>query len=81
MSAQQQLQLVWENPCAPLHFKTDVRMLRRLAGTLVGTVQKGHIDGARMMASIYHLSPLAVSVVATEMFRSGVSEEDILRVV
>ncbi len=75
------LQLVWNNPCAPLHFKSDVRMLRRLANTLVGTVRQGHIESARMMASVYRLSPLAVSVVATEMFRSGISEDEILRVV
>ncbi|WP_424227894.1 hypothetical protein [Azovibrio sp.] len=76
-----ELQLVWNNPSPPLHFKSDVRMLRRLASTLVGTVRQGHIDSARMMASVYHLSPLAVSVVATEMFRSGISEDEILRVV
>ncbi|MCX8146724.1 MAG: hypothetical protein N3C59_10380 [Azovibrio sp.] len=75
------LRLVWSNPSTPPHFRSDVRMLRRLAGMLAGTVRQGHIESARMMASVYRLSPLAVAVVASEMFRSGISEEEIRRVV
>lgn len=75
------LQLVWDNPRPQPHLKNDLKMLRILADLLAGSIRSGHIDGARRIASIHHLSPLALSVVATRMFRDGISEDEILQVV
>lgn len=75
------LHLVWDNPRPQPHLKNDLTMLRLLADTLTGSIRSGHVDGARRMASLHHLSPLAVSVVATRMFRAGVSEDEILKVI
>lgn len=75
------LQLVWENPHPQPHLRNDLTMLRLLADTLAGSVRCGYVDGARHLASIHRLSPLAVSVVATRMYESGLSEEQILKVV
>ena len=75
------LQLVWDNPRPQLHLKNDLKMLRLLADTLAGSIRSGHVEGARRIASLHHLSPLALSVVATRMFRAGISEDEILKVV
>jgi len=56
-------------------------MLHLLADMLAGSIRSGHLEGARRIASIHHLSPLALAVVATRMFRSGISEDEILQVV
>lgn len=76
-----QLHLVWDNPHPQPHLKNDLTMLRALADSLTGSIRSGQVEGARRMASIHHLSPLAMSVVATRMFRAGISEAEILRVV
>lgn len=75
------LRLVWENPHPQPHLRNDLAMLRMLADTLAGSVRCGYLEGARQLASIHRLSPLALSVVATRMFESGLSEEQILKVV
>lgn len=75
------LHLVWNNPCPQPHRKSDVKMLRNLADVMAGTIRAGQFESARYMASVYRLSPLALSVVATRMFRDGISEDEILRVV
>lgn len=76
-----QLHLVWDNPRPQPHLKNDLTMLRLLADTLTGSIRSGQVEGARRMASIHHLSPLALSVVATRMFRAGLSEDEILKVI
>lgn len=75
------LHLVWENPRPQPHLKNDLKTLRMLADLLAGSIRAGQVDGARRIAAIHHLSPLALSVVATRMFRAGISEEQILQVV
>lgn len=75
------LQLVWDNPRPQPRLRHDLKMLRLLADTLAGSIRSGHLDGARRIASIHHLSPLAMAVVATRMFRAGISEAEILQVV
>ncbi|MBS1191425.1 MAG: hypothetical protein H6R10_3217 [Rhodocyclaceae bacterium] len=76
-----ELRLVWDNPRPNPHPRNDLRMLRLLADTLAGSIRSGHVEGAKRIASIHHLSPLALGVVATRMFRSGISEDQILLVV
>lgn len=75
------LELVWNNPLPRPASHHDPGMLHLLADVLAGSIRCGYIDGAREMASIHHLSPLATSIVATRMHRSGISEEEILKVV
>lgn len=75
------LRLVWDNPHPQPHLKSDITMLRLLADILAGSIRAGHAEEARSMASIHHLSPLALGVVATRMLNSGISEDDILRLV
>lgn len=75
------IQLVWDNPHPQPHLKNDLKMLRILADLLTGSIRSGHIEGAKRIASLHHLSPLALSVVATRMFRAGISEDQILQVV
>lgn len=76
-----QLQLVWDNPRSQPHLRNDLTMLHLLADTLAGSIRCGYLEGARRLAAIHRLSPLAVSVVATQMFKAGISEEQILQVV
>lgn len=76
-----QLHLVWNNPRPQGHLKCDLTTLRRLADTLAGSIRSGQVEGAKRIASIHHLSPLAMSVVATRMFRAGISEDEILKLV
>jgi hypothetical protein len=75
------LQLVWDNPRPQPHLKNDLTMLRMLADLLTGSIRSGHVEGAKRIASLHHLSPLAMSVVATRMFRAGISEDQILKLV
>lgn len=75
------LRLVWDNPRPQLHLRNDLRTLRFVADSLAGSIRCGQVEGARQMASIHHLSPLAMSVVATRMFKAGISEDEILKVV
>lgn len=76
-----ELQLVWDNPRPQPHLKDDLKTLGLLADMLAGSIRSGHVEGARRIASLHHLSPLALSVVATRMFRAGISEDQILQVV
>lgn len=76
-----QLRLIWDNPHPHPYLRNDLTMLRLLADTLAGAIRGGQLAGAKSLASIHRLSPLAVSVVATRMFKAGISEEQILKVV
>lgn len=76
-----QLHLVWDNPRPQARPRCDLPSLRRLADALSGSILSGKPDCARRLASFYHLSPLALSVVATRMFKAGVSEDEILKLV
>lgn len=76
-----QLHLVWDNPHAQAQGRADLSTLRRLADALAGSIRSGQLDCARRLASFYHLSPLALSVVATRMFKAGISEDEILKLV
>lgn len=81
LTMNRRLELVWNNPQPQPAAHHDPGMLRLLADVLAGSIRCGYIEGARKMASIHHLSPLATSFVATRMHRSGISEEEILKVV
>lgn len=75
------LQLVWDNPHPQPHLRNDLKMLRILADLLAGSIRLGQVEGAKRIAAIHRLSPLALSFVATRMFQAGISEDQILRVV
>lgn len=75
------LQLVWSNPAPQANPCPNAAMLRHLADALTIAIRSGEIDSVQGLASMYGLTPLAMSVVATRMFKSGISEDEILRVV
>ena len=75
------LRLVWDNPrwvASPRH---DLAMLRRLGDFLAGASRSGHVAGARQVASIHRLSPLAIAVVSKQMQTSGLGEDEIRKIV
>lgn len=75
------LQLVWDNPRQPPHFNNDLDTLSRLADGMANSIRSGRLERARQMAHIHQLSPFATAVVATRLFRAGISESEILRIV
>lgn len=75
------LQLVWNNPAPQAHLCPNATMLRQLADALTIAIREGEINSVQGLASMYGLTPLALSVVATRMFKAGISEDEILKVV
>jgi len=75
------LELVWDNPRPHALERNDPKMLRLLGDLLAGAIRCGYLEGARRVASIHHLSPLASTLVARRMVQSGISEDDVFRVV
>jgi hypothetical protein len=79
MSAQ--LQLVVVNQPPPKRARHhDAIELRQLASRLSGHVRSGYVGFAHAAVQNEALSPIEVGIVATWMFRSGLSESQILAV-
>ncbi len=75
-----QLKIVAGNPFA-CGGHLNGKELHSLANDLTQQVQTGNTLLAHLIASRAHLNPLNISILATWMSRSGLSEEQILQVV
>lgn len=75
------LQLVWSNPKPRPQRRNNMAVLWQLADVLSGAVRSGEFAGAQRLTTLCELTPMALSVIATRMFKSGISEEEILKVV
>ena len=75
-----QLKIVAGNPSA-CGTHLNGRELHTLADDLTKQVRTGNTLLAHRIASRAHLNPLNISILATWMSRSGLSEEQILQVV
>lgn len=75
------LRLVWENPQQEARRCHDLAMLRLLGDFLAGASRCGYVDGAKRVASIHQLSPLAASVVTRQMQSAGMADEEIRQIV
>jgi hypothetical protein len=75
------LKLVSDNPISASGGRLDGRALHQLADRLTEEIQTGHSKVARVLASLEHLSPFGVAIVATWMTKAGLSEAEILEVV
>jgi hypothetical protein len=73
------LALVSDNARSTMHFRVNVRMLKQLSDVLIEHVKRQQWQRARATLSLYHLSPIAVGVVAERMAKAGVSEEGMLK--
>ena len=75
------LRVITGNPAVVRRAHLNGRELHGLADNLSRQVQAGNTMAARLVASRADLNPLSISVLATWMTRSGLSEEQILQVV
>ena len=75
------LRVITGNPAVVRRAHLNGRELHGLADSLSKQVQAGNTMAARLVASRADLNPLSISVLATWMTRSGLSEEQILQVV
>jgi hypothetical protein len=76
-----QLKIVAGNPSVVRGAHLNGQELHLLAEFLTKQVQAGNTLVAHLIASLAHLNPLNISVLATWMSRAGLSERQILRVV
>lgn len=76
-----QLRVVAENPSVVRGKHFSSKDLFWLADRLTELVSVGNPLEAHLLASRAHLNPLNISVLATRMSRSGLSEDQILQVV
>lgn len=74
------LQLVVNQPSLSRARHHDAKALQQLAYRLSGHVRSGYVGFAHAAAQNEALSPIEVGIVATWMFRSGLSESQILAV-
>ena len=74
------LQLVVNQPSPNRTPHHDANELRQLASRLTGHIRSGYVGFAHAAARNEALSPIEVGIVATWMFRSGLSESQILAV-
>jgi hypothetical protein len=74
-------QLVWNNPNPVPHFTLTARMLSHLSEAIITRVNDGELQSARGLMSLYALSPIEAGVVAERLFRAGVPEEVVLKIV
>jgi hypothetical protein len=75
------LRVITGNPAVVRRAHLNGQELRGLADNLSKQVHAGNTMAARLVASRADLNPLSISVLATWMTRSGLSEEQILQVV
>lgn len=75
------LQLVWNNPHPAPHFTVNARMLAELSDAVIARVKDDQLLTARGLMALYALSPIAVGVVAARLFRAGVPEDVVLKIV
>jgi hypothetical protein len=75
------LRLVADNPNPVRRSRPDGRSLRRLADRLTEQVQCGNTRFAHLLAVGEHLNPLDIAVVASQMYRAGLTEDQIIAVV
>jgi len=75
------LRVIAGNPSVVRGARLSGKELHWLADSLTRQVQAGNTMVARLIASRAHLNPLNISVLATWMSRSGLSEDQILQVV
>lgn len=75
------LRLVWNNPLFEARQHHDLTLLRMLGDFLAGASRCGYIDGAKQIASIHKLTPLAASVVSKRMLLAGMGEADVRKIV
>lgn len=78
---QAQLRLASSNAHPAPGRKLSIVALHRLAERLIGQVRTGKAAQAHAMIAKERLSPLGIAVLATWMYRAGLSEGQILEVV
>jgi hypothetical protein len=61
--------------------KISIAALHQLAERLIGQVRKGNSRQAHAAITDEHLNPLGIAVIATWMYRAGLSEDQILAIV
>ncbi len=76
-----QLKLASNNSHPAPGRKISISALHQLAERLIGQIQTGHAAQAHAAISDEHLNPLGIAVIATWMYRAGLSEDQILAVV
>lgn len=75
-----QLRIVSSNPHPLYCHHSSGAALRRLADRLTRLVRSGNSCLAHATVACEHLNPLGIAVVATWMYRAGLSEDQILAV-
>lgn len=75
------LRLVADNPDPVRRTHPDGRSLFRLADRLTDQVRRGNTRFAHQVAVGEHLNPLGIAVVASRMYRAGLTEDQIIAVV
>ena len=73
--------VVWNNPNPAPHFTLTSRMLKHLADAIITRVGAGQLQAAKGLMSLYALSPIEAGVVAERLFRAGVPEDVVLKIV
>lgn len=73
--------LVWNNPSPLPHFTVTAKMLNHLSAAVVSRIKGGQLPAARGLMSLYALSPIAAGIVADRLFRAGVPEDVVLKIV
>lgn len=76
-----QLRLASNNSHPTRGRKLSVAALHQLAERLIGQVQCGNARQAHAAITNEHLHPLGIAVVATWMYRAGLSEDQIIAIV
>ena len=73
------LALVWANARNTSGLRITASMLVHLAEALVQQVRDEQWQAARGTMALYQLSPIALGVVAERMWKAGISEDAVLR--
>ena len=76
-----QLRLASNNAHPAPSRKISIAALHQLAERLIGQVRNGNAIQAHATILNEHLNPLGIAVLATWMYRAGLSEDQILAVV